>query len=117
MFKPNKSCRLQLSSGKSDKYGQPIQSVFTAERCSVVKLTSYSAKSSVRADSSATRGSASEFEADAVILLPPKTKANVNDILIVGGIKLRISGIRPRFDVQGNIDHKEIDAIFWSSET
>lgn len=114
MFKPNLKCRVQISSGKNDVYGQPIPGRYVNERCAVVKLNLSNEKSSVRADSSASRGNAIEEEAVSVILLPATTQANKDDIIEVAGVKLRISARQPRFDVSGRLDHYEINATMWS---
>ncbi len=114
MFLPNQNCRIQLSSGKTDVYGQPTPSTFVRERCTVVKLVITNEKSSIRADSSASRGNAMELEAESVILLPKTTKARIDDIIEVENCKLRIMGLSPRRDLQGRLDHYRITAHFWS---
>lgn len=71
-------------------------------------------KSSIRADSSASRGNAHEMEDDAIILLTKTTKANINDVLVVVGQELKITAKIPRYDVQGNLDHYQISGMIWS---
>ncbi|MFK3740964.1 hypothetical protein [Massilia sp. TN1-12] len=114
MFKPNLRCRIQLSSGENDVYGQPIPGRFVNERCAVVKLEISNEKTSVRADSSASRGNAIEEEVVSIILLTNKTKAEKDDIIEVSGVKLRIAARHPRFDVTGRLDHYEIRATMWA---
>ncbi|MDY7537612.1 hypothetical protein RGU72_05005 [Undibacterium sp. 5I1] len=114
MFSPNSTCVIQSSDGKSDDYGMPLPVLKTTERCTVVKLTLTIEKSSVRADSSASRGNAIEEEALSKILLTKNTKAQMNDIIILPECKLRIVGRIPRFDLQGRPDHVEVAAQFWS---
>jgi len=114
MFKPNLTCRIQIASGKSDVYGQPIPGSYVTERCAVVKLEMSNEKTSVRADSSASRGNAIEEEAVSVILLTTETKANKDDLIEVAGVKLRIVARQPRFDVSGRLDHYEVRATMWS---
>jgi hypothetical protein len=113
MFRPNIRCVIQLASGKNDVRGQPIPGPNVPERCAVVKLVTKNEKSSVRADSSASRGNALELEADSVILLTTGTRAQIDDIIIIGGYKLRIMAKQPRFDVSGRLDHYEINAAMW----
>lgn len=113
MFIPNQKCRIQLSSGKTDVHGQPLPGRYVTEGCSVVKLVVTNEKSSVRADSSASRGNAMENEANSVILLAAKTQARIDDIIEVAGHKLRIMGRQPRYDVTGRLDHIEINATMW----
>lgn len=114
MINPNIPCKIQISSGRNDVYGRPIPGELVKELCCVVKLLTRNEKSSVRADSSASRGSAHEFETDAVLLLAKNTRASVDDILEVAGQHLRISGIFPRFAVNGVLDHYQIEAKIWS---
>jgi hypothetical protein len=113
MFRANQNCRVQLASGKNDVHGQPIPGRFIPERCAIVKLIVINEKSSVRADSSATRGNARELEAESVILLPPTTQARIDDIIIVSGFQLRIMAMQPRYDVGGRHDHFEVNAAMW----
>jgi len=113
MFRPNLRCKIQLASGKNDVRGQPIPGRLVDDRCAIVKLVIENEKSSVRADSSASRGNAQEMEARSVILLPATTQARIDDIIIVFGYKLRIMGAQPRFDVNGRLDHHEIYATMW----
>lgn len=113
MFRANQYCRLQLSSG-NDVYGQPLPFIYRKERCAVVKLVLTSTRSTVRADSSATRGNARELQAQSIILLSPRTHAHINDIIEIGDVRLRIEGIFARHDVLGRLDHYEINAAVWS---
>lgn len=113
MFRPNTRCRIQLSAG-NDVYGQPLPTTFVNEGCSVGKIFISNEKSSVRADSSASRGNAMELEAVAVILLTPQTRAGIDDIIEIVGRKLRILGVMPRFTVGGVLDHFEAHCGIWS---
>lgn len=115
MFKPNQKCRIQLSAG-NDVYGQPKPGVLVTEGCSIVRLMIRNEKSSVRADSSASRGNARELQADAVILLTTSTKAKIDDVIEIGGAKFKISGSFPRHDVNGRLDHIEVHAMIWSGK-
>lgn len=114
MFRPNQKCRIQLASGKNDVHGQPTPGRYVTEGCSIVKIDVTNEKSSVRADSSASRGNAMESEAVSVILLTRTTQAKANDIVEVAGYKLRVMGRQPRYDVNGRLDHIEISATMWS---
>lgn len=114
MFRPNLTCTISVSSGQTDVYGQPTPSTQVKERCAIVKLNIQNVKSSVRADTSATRGNARELTADSVILLAKNTVANIDDIIEVSGAKLRIMSKFPRHSVAGELDHYEITAAVWS---
>jgi hypothetical protein len=114
MFTPNAKCRIQLASGKNNVFGQPVPGKWVTEPCSVVRVQIKNMRSSVRADQSAAGGTAMEIEADAVILLLPNTKANIDDILVADGYTLRILGIEPRRDAGGRMDHFAVTAVIWS---
>jgi hypothetical protein len=114
MFSPNLPCLVYLSSGTSDIHGQPTPSTTSiAERCAVVKLATVNQKTSIRADSSGSRGNAREIIVDAVILLTPTTKANIDDIIKVNSVGIRITTKQPQFDIQGNIDHYRVEGMIW----
>lgn len=112
MFQPNSKCI--ISSAKSDEYGMPLAGAKFVEGCTVVKLKIVNEKSSVRADSSASRGNAREFESDANILLTKNTKAKIDDLIELPECKLRIVSKMPRRNLQGVLDHYEVTAQFWS---
>lgn len=115
MFVPNRTCRVKLGKGVSDLYGQPKSAnrAWSVERCSVVHLRVSSEKSSVRADSSASRGNAMEAVGDLKILFTAKSKIGMDDIIEINAQKFRVTGIEPRFNVVGQIDHIEIVAAIW----
>ena len=114
MFKPNRLCRVQTSTGANDVYGQPIQSAWTLEPCSVAKMSVTSRKSSVRAEQSASRGNAMELEADLKILFAAKSEVDIDDIILLDDYEFRVLGRQPRRDAAGRLDHIEITANIWS---
>jgi hypothetical protein len=113
MFKPNQVCTIKTASSKVDVYGQPQHSIPYKERCAVVKMHIQSQETSVRADSSASRGAARELVADVVVLLGPNTKAQIDDMIIVAGNTLRIMSKHAQFNLAGSVDHFEITADVW----
>lgn len=115
MYRPNRICVVNVSSGKTDVYGQPLPARKVKEACAVVKLDLKSAKTPVRADSSGTRGNAREIHTDAVILLGPKTVANIDDVVEIGYATVRIIEKHPRFNIRGDLDHYEMHAMTWSN--
>jgi hypothetical protein len=114
MFRPNLTCIISVSSGETDVYGKPMPATRVTERCAIVKLDIKNTKTSVRADTSASRGNARELIADSVILLTKNTVANIDDIIEVSGATLRIASKFPRHNVSGELDHYEITATNWS---
>lgn len=114
MFTPNRKCRARISDGQTDLYGQPVPGLWTTEGCSVVRMIITNEKTSVRADSSASRGNAMELLADLKILMTTKTLVNIDDILELDGYQFRVLGREPRRDVLGRLDHIEVSANIWS---
>lgn len=113
MYLPNSKMTLKLSSGKTDAYAQPTPGRTVTEPCCIVKLTNVDKKTSVRADSSASRGDAEESLVDATILAGPKTACNVHDIITVQGYKIKVNGKESRFDMNGKLDHFELTGMIW----
>jgi hypothetical protein len=114
MFFPNKTCIISVASGKTDVYGQPLPGRKVSEGCAVVRLQLNNIKTSVRTDSSASRGNAMELVTDALLLLSRNTVANIDDVIEIEGAKLRVISKHPRYSVNGKLDHYEIGAITWS---
>jgi len=112
MLRPNQIFVIEKRAG-NDVYGQPVQGVRSRERGSIVKFPTTDVKSAVRADSSASRGNAHEFQADAVVLLTNKTVATLHDFLIIRGFTLRIMMIHPRWSAAGLLDHYECELKIW----
>ena len=79
-----------------------------------MKLTISSEKSSVRADSSASRGNAMELVANLKILFLPTVKIDIDDTLELNNCQFRVLGLVPRSDVNGRPDHIEVLANIWS---
>lgn len=116
MFRPNKNCVIHVSSGTTDVYGMPMPGLKYKERCAVVKMNVVSAKSAVRADTSATRGNAQELQTNTVLLLAKTTRAQINDNIELLGFQFRVNAIHPRFNLDGDLDHYEIGCTYWTGE-
>lgn len=114
MFKPNIPCKIYRSSGQTDVYGQPKPTTIILERCAVINLNMKSLKTTVRADSSASRGAASEEVLDAFLLMAKTTKTQIDDVVEVAGVKVRVTRKFPRHDLTGRLDHYEIGGMMWS---
>lgn len=113
MFRPNQKCSVRATDA-FDAYGQPVPGLKKKEDCAVVTYRVFNKKTSVRADSSASKGSALELEADLIILLSPKTVAKIDSIVEVLGNRFRISYIEPRLDIAGRIDHYQCGGTYWN---
>lgn len=114
MFTPNITCFVISVSGKTNVYGAPVPGVRHKEGCSIIEFSLRNEKSAVRADSSATRGNANEYEAEVVLLLTKNTKAKIDDLIEVEGDTVRIMRLQPVRNVRGVISHFHVEATFWS---
>jgi len=83
-------------------YAQPI-----TVPCAVVALVDMVAKTAVRTDLSATRGTAEEETVMAKILFSPSINIREDDQFLIAGIKMRVDKIQPRYDILGRHDHDE----------
>lgn len=111
---PNTACTLSKA-GDLDVYGQYTMGAPVELMCAVVKLSVKSQKTSVRADSSASRGNAREIVSDAALLFLPGVDIGIGDKITVQGIDLEVSEILPRFDLRGDLDHNQIGLMAWRS--
>lgn len=114
MLRPNQNCTIQLASGDTDIYGKPLPGRIVSERCAVVKDITEDVKSSIRSDSSASRGNAHEFEHQGVILLTKVTAAKAHDIITVRGRQMEIMSMHRRYTVTGALDHYECTTQIWT---
>lgn len=103
----NVPCLIETKKGQ-DGFGQPLFSTPRRVKCAVIKHTVSRQKTTVRVDSSGSIGHADEAVADIVVLLPKNLAITLDDVMTVHGVRSRISSIRSRFDVRGNLDHLEV---------
>jgi hypothetical protein len=82
--------------------------------CGVVRLSASNQKTSVRADSSASRGTAIEVTYDSRLLFLPLTEIGRGDKLTIVTLELRVETVQPRFDIRGRLDHLQVDLIAWA---
>ncbi|MCY1369148.1 hypothetical protein D9M69_561690 [compost metagenome] len=115
LFKPNLDCLIHLANDQTDGYGRPLPATVVPERCAIVNLNLGAQKTSVRADSSASRGNAEEMVAVGEILLTRDTRASHNDVIEIYGIKYLIVGKSPQVSVRGELDHFLIQVVTWGA--
>ncbi len=108
MFIPNVDALLMRKAPKRDIHGRESFLPARPLRCAVVRLSTMVEESSVRADSSASRGAADETLLDAKILVPPQTAIGNGDVIQVAGKLVEVAGVHPRISVLGKLDHLEI---------
>lgn len=107
MFQPNLIGKLSRLSGRDvhsrEIWSDPIDCPFGA-----VNLDVGSQKTSVRADSSASRGTADEIATmRAKILVAPFVTINIGDRLQFDGMTFKITTKHTRRSVTGTVDHYE----------
>ena len=113
LFNPNTTCVILKTSG-FNKYGEPIRQERITEKCALLDAGITLKKSSVRADSSASRGNAIEKIADYWLILLPTTKAEINDIIEIHGVQVKLVEMIPRFSLTGKHDHTEALCTMWN---
>jgi hypothetical protein len=117
VFRPNQDCIVYNVDGAHDVFGKPLPPTIKArERCAIVTLITRQQITSVRADSSGSRGAADEQVATSRFLFTKNTAVDLDDLIEVAGIKLRVSGKFPRHALTGRLDHFEIEAVIWSKQ-
>ncbi len=107
MFSPNLTGIIRTKTG-SDVHGRPV--LGPERRCpfAIVNLEVRSQKTSVRADSSASRGAADEIaSARLKILMPAFISVKIGDIFSFGEETYEIVSTFSRRSVTGEIDHVE----------
>ena len=113
MIVPSVSCTIARLVG-ADIYGKETMSAPVPSLCSVVKLSASSEKTSVRADSSASRGMAQEKTHSARLLFLSTEDISEDDRVTVAGLSLKVKTIEFRFDVRGVLDHLQVDLNSWA---
>jgi hypothetical protein len=104
-----------LTSGY-DASGERVFGTDFTTNVAVIGLTQGTAPTNLGSSTSglsASRGSAWENSALARFLLYPDVDINIGDRMAVAGMDLRISARFPRFDIDGNLDHIQVDANPW----
>jgi hypothetical protein len=113
MFLPNTTGLLTHKTGQ-DRFAQATYAEPKTVPCGIVHLNKAAAKTSVRTDSSASRGNAEEQVSVAKILFPITVAIVAGDKFEIQGITLRVLTIEPRLDVLGRHDHNEVDFGSWA---
>lgn len=107
-------CYLSSANGTYDQYGNEKIGPERRAVCGVVKLNRRSDKSTVRADSSGSRGAAQETIVDAVLLFKPFYTINLDDCVRIGDLRLRVISVTPRYLITGGIDHYQVEGVVWA---
>lgn len=113
LFMPNRLCVIIKNTGYN-VYGEPERKERITEKCTLINAGRSMKKSSVRADSSASRGNAQEIVADYWLLLTHNTCAEIDDLIEINGMQLKIYSLIPRYDLRGKHDHTEALCTMWN---
>lgn len=109
MFIPNSKGLLSRVIGR-DVHSRPTYSLPVECPFATVNMSVSARKTSVRADSSASRGAADETMAErAKILLPAYVVISIGDKFEYDDLSFRVTTIHKRRSVLGTLDHLEID--------
>lgn len=109
MFSPNLKGSIQKVTGR-DVHGRPQLGEKRDCLFSVVNLSISATKTPVRADSSASRGSARETKSDlARILVDSGMSIENGDIFEFDGIRYELTAVQKRYAVSGVFDHWEVE--------
>lgn len=113
LFNPNTTCVIVKKSGYN-AYGEPLRAERVTEKCALLNAGVSMRKSSVRADSSASRGNAIETTAEYWLILMPDTVAELDDIIEINNIQVKINQLIPRFSLNAQHDHTEAICEMWN---
>ena len=94
-----------------DPRGQPVLGDTSDEPCFVLKLPGEDTDISARIGSTPDRPSTPPGRGDAVLLLRATTRANVNDVIEVAGIRLKATAISPSYDSVGKLACHVVQAV------
>jgi hypothetical protein len=114
MLRPNLYCTIEKHVADGHNvFGEEVLSPAVREPCAIVKLRHQSQHTTVRADSSGSRGHGDEFLTNNKILLMANTIADLNDKMVIQGVSIRIISKFPRHHINGTLDHYEIEGEIW----
>lgn len=108
MFIPNTTCTLRRLTG-TDVFGKPVYDSPKTVPCGIVRLEEASKRTSIRTDSSASRGNAMEETTISRILFPANVRVKQGDSIIFGDFSLLVMSVWPRVSIAGKIDHWQAD--------
>lgn len=108
MFIPNTKCDLHRRSTSRDNFGRFNYHPKVKAPCAVIFLDVTIQKSSVRADTSGSRGQAEQFQGDAMLLFPKNLAITEGDVTFIDNRWLEVIEVEPRRNVLGKLDHLQV---------
>lgn len=112
MLRPNVPCEISKTNN-FDINGTPQFKPAVKTKCKVVRFKSSDVKTSVRADSSASRGRAQEEVYDTLILLPKTADISLGDRMQLYGEAFKVVYVEKRLNVFSKVDHYEVALNQW----
>jgi len=97
-----------------DPEGRSVLGATHDESCLVLKLPGEDTDISAKVGSSPDRPTAALRREDAVLLLRITTRAHVDDIIEVAGVRLRAIEISPTYDGVGKLAHHLVRAVIFT---
>jgi hypothetical protein len=97
--------------GGVDDDERSVFGALTEEPCTILKLPGEDTDISARIGSSPDLPPTPRRREDAVLLLRITTKANVDDVIEVAGIRLRATSISPSYDSVGKVAFHVVQAV------
>ncbi len=94
-------------------YGEHKLKLVADEHCGVLRMFVRDKRSSVRADSSASKSKAYLATSSARLIFDENSEVLVGDHITVDGQELRVTGMFHRFGLRGRPGHFEIEAEAW----
>lgn len=113
MFIPNNTGFLTPLE-RRDMYGDVRLGTPVQVPCGVVHLNKKVQPTTVRSDSSGSRGAAEEFVSVSKILFPANLQIATGMKFEIAGFALRVTLVEPRYAVAGRLDHYEVDLEQWT---
>jgi hypothetical protein len=109
MFTPNLKGTLEKVVGR-DIHGRPTLGAAIPCPFGSISLKVSAQETTVRADSSASRGNADEMVTErGRILIPAFIKPSQGDIFTFNGMRYKIASLHDRYSIGGKLDHWECD--------
>lgn len=100
-----------IKAARTDQQGQSLPAEASEEHCLVLKLPGEDIDVSAKVGSSPERPAVLARREDAVLLLRIVTKADVDDIIEVAGIRLKAVAISPSYDRIGKLACHVVQAV------
>lgn len=112
MLSLSHKCQVRKAGGVN-RYGQTVPGRAVDAACDVIELSFEQAQTLLRADSSASRGTAKEPGRMIRFLMAFDEDVDVGDIIAFQGDQFEVMYRRPRYDVLGEPEHLEAEGLQW----